>query len=131
MSIELRNISKRFGDFVAVDNINLHIETGELRGVAIGKKIELHEFQQLMHAARDFGLGGTFSPRQHAHSERDVLEHRHMAKQRVMLKDETDLTLAHADRARVLAVKQHLAGVRRLQPRDYAKQGGLARARQP
>src|ERR1039458_6555434 len=30
MSIELRNISKRFGDFVAVDNINLHIETGEL-----------------------------------------------------------------------------------------------------
>ncbi len=30
MSIELRNISKKFGDFVAVDNINLHIETGEL-----------------------------------------------------------------------------------------------------
>jgi sulfate transport system ATP-binding protein len=30
MSIELRNISKRFGNFVAVDNINLHIETGEL-----------------------------------------------------------------------------------------------------
>ena len=30
MSIELKNISKRFGDFVAVDNINLHIETGEL-----------------------------------------------------------------------------------------------------
>jgi sulfate transport system ATP-binding protein len=30
MSIELRNISKRFGDFVAVDNISLLIETGEL-----------------------------------------------------------------------------------------------------
>ena len=30
MSIELRNISKKFGDFVAVDNVNLHIETGEL-----------------------------------------------------------------------------------------------------
>src|SRR6202167_6554463 len=30
MSIELRNISKKFGDFVAVDNISLHIETGEL-----------------------------------------------------------------------------------------------------
>jgi sulfate transport system ATP-binding protein len=30
MSIELRNISKKFGDFVAVDTINLHIETGEL-----------------------------------------------------------------------------------------------------
>src|SRR5260370_16005849 len=30
MSIELKNSSKKFGDFVAVDNINLHIETGEL-----------------------------------------------------------------------------------------------------
>src|SRR6266446_6432424 len=30
MSIELRNISKKFGDFVAVDHISLHIETGEL-----------------------------------------------------------------------------------------------------
>ncbi len=30
MSIELRNIAKKFGDFVAVDNLNLHIETGEL-----------------------------------------------------------------------------------------------------
>ncbi len=30
MSIELRNISKKFGDFVALDNISLHVETGEL-----------------------------------------------------------------------------------------------------
>ena len=30
MSIELRNISKKFGGFVALDDINLHIETGEL-----------------------------------------------------------------------------------------------------
>ena len=30
MSIEVRNISKTFGDFVALDNINLQIETGEL-----------------------------------------------------------------------------------------------------
>ena len=30
MSIELRNIDKRFGDFVAVDNVSLTVETGEL-----------------------------------------------------------------------------------------------------
>jgi len=30
MSIEIRNISKRFGHFVALDNINLDIPTGEL-----------------------------------------------------------------------------------------------------
>ena len=30
MSIELRNIDKRFGNFVAVDNVSLDVETGEL-----------------------------------------------------------------------------------------------------
>ena len=30
MSIEVNNISKNFGNFVAVDNVSLHIETGEL-----------------------------------------------------------------------------------------------------
>src|SRR5574343_170990 len=30
MSIEIRNIAKRFGNFVALDNINLDIPTGEL-----------------------------------------------------------------------------------------------------
>ena len=30
MSIEMREINKRFGDFQAVDNVDLHVETGEL-----------------------------------------------------------------------------------------------------
>ncbi|MDQ8037687.1 MAG: sulfate ABC transporter ATP-binding protein [Pedobacter sp.] len=30
MSIDIRNINKRFGNFVAVDNVNLNVETGEL-----------------------------------------------------------------------------------------------------
>src|SRR5260221_10001116 len=30
MSIELAGVTKRFGNFVAVDNVDLHIETGEL-----------------------------------------------------------------------------------------------------
>jgi sulfate transport system ATP-binding protein len=30
MSIELSGITKRFGSFVAVDNVDLHVETGEL-----------------------------------------------------------------------------------------------------
>jgi sulfate transport system ATP-binding protein len=30
MSIELRGIIKRYGDFVAVDDVDLHVETGEL-----------------------------------------------------------------------------------------------------
>ncbi len=46
-----------------------------------------------------------------------------------MLKYKTNLALADADGAGVLAMKQHLAGVRRLQPRDYPQQRGLARSR--
>src|SRR3546814_11006956 len=30
MSIEVRNLSRRFGDFRALDDVSLHIETGEL-----------------------------------------------------------------------------------------------------
>ncbi|MEO6293772.1 MAG: ATP-binding cassette domain-containing protein, partial [Burkholderiaceae bacterium] len=30
MSIEIRNISKQFGDFRALDNVNLDVESGEL-----------------------------------------------------------------------------------------------------
>jgi sulfate/thiosulfate transport system ATP-binding protein len=30
VSIEVRNICKRFGDFIAVDDVNLHVEAGEL-----------------------------------------------------------------------------------------------------
>lgn len=30
MSIEIRNVSKRFGDFVALDNVNLNVDSGEL-----------------------------------------------------------------------------------------------------
>src|SRR5690606_412041 len=30
MSIEVKNLSRRFGDFQALDNVSLHIDTGEL-----------------------------------------------------------------------------------------------------
>ena len=30
MSIEARSISKRFGSFVALDNVDLHVQSGEL-----------------------------------------------------------------------------------------------------
>src|SRR5208282_1012948 len=109
----------------------LALAAGELRRVAIGKKVELHEFQQFMHAPRDHGLVGALAPRNHAHPESDVFEHRHVAEQRVVLKYETDLALANLDGAGVLAMEQHLARVGRLEPSDYPEQRGLARTRQP
>ena len=83
-----------------------------------------------MDAALDFSLGGPRSAREHAKSERDVFEHRHVAEERVMLKNETDFAIANADVARVLAVKEHFAGVGRFEARDNSEQRRFARARE-
>ena len=46
-----------------------------------------------------------------------------------MLKDEADVALANSNGAGVFAMKQHLAGVGRIQPGDYSQQRGFTRAR--
>src|SRR5688572_29866659 len=71
-------------------------------------------------------------PRANAESERDILKHAHVLKERVMLKDETNLPLTHAASRDVLAVEQNTALavlVRNFQPRDNPQQRRLARAR--
>ncbi|KAG1385888.1 hypothetical protein G6F60_014675 [Rhizopus arrhizus] len=67
----------------------------------------------------------------HTQAEGDVLEHRHVLEQRIVLEYEADLTLAHIDRGGVFAGEQHTAGIGRLQPRDDAQQRGLAAAGRP
>ena len=47
--IELCNLTKRFGDHIAVDNLNLRIETGEFFGLlgpnGAGKTTTISRFQ--------------------------------------------------------------------------------------
>ena len=69
--------------------------------------------------------------RLHPQAEGDVLEHRHVAEQRVMLEHEADMALAGAARQRVLAVERHLAGIRPVEAGDDPQQRGLARAGRP
>ena len=42
MSIELAGITKRFGSFVAVDNVDLHVETGESCAKQLASLLPLH-----------------------------------------------------------------------------------------
>src|SRR4029077_14217173 len=109
---------------------SLTLAAGKLRRIAVGEEVELHQFQQFMDAALDFGLGGPRSAREHAKSKRDIFKYRHVAEERVMLKNETDLAIANADVARVLAMEEHLAGVGCFEARDNSEQRRLARARQ-
>ena len=63
--------------------------------------------------------------RAHPQAERDVLEDREVAEQRVVLEHEADLAVARVRRRRILAVKRDGTAVRPLEPGDDAKQGGL------
>jgi hypothetical protein len=72
---------------------------------------------------------GPHAARLDAQAEGDVLEHRHVAEQRVVLEHEAHLPLAHVHVGGVLAREQDAARVGRLQARDDAQQRGLAAAR--
>ena len=61
-------------------------------------------------------------------AEGHVLEHRHVAEQRVMLEHKTDLALAYVDLGGVLASERYAARVSRFQPGNDAQQRGLAAA---
>ena len=109
----------------------LALAAGQLARVAAGQPVELHQIQQFLDPRADRGLVLADRARLHPQAERDVLEHRHVAEQRVMLKHEADMALAGAVRQRVLAVERNLAGVGPVQPGDDPQQRGLARARRP
>jgi len=66
--------------------------------------------------------------RLHAQAEGDVVEHAHVAEQRVVLEHETDVAIAHVMAGHVLAMEHDAAVVRGFQAGDDAQQGGLAAA---
>ena len=107
----------------------LALTARELRGIAIAEVVELHQLQQVRHLLGNRLGRGPMRARPHAKTERDVLEHRHVTEERVVLKDEADATLSGLPRRRVLAVEQHRTGVGRLEPGDDAQQRRLAAPR--
>src|SRR5690606_32287840 len=105
----------------------LSLASGKLRRIAVGQPLQLDQLQQLIDPSPNFRLLGPLAPRPYAQPEGDVVEHRHVAEQRIVLEDEANLALAHMDVGRVFAVKQDLAGVGPLQASNDAQQGRLAR----
>ena len=87
----------------------LPLAAGELRRIAIGQPVELHEAEQLHDPALDLGIGRTLLARLDAQAEGDILEHRHVAEQRVVLEDETDIALAGVQVGRFGAGEEDLA----------------------
>ena len=72
----------------------LALAAGELRGVAVGQPVELHELQQVRDLLPDLRFGGRRARGPHAQAEGHVLEHGHVAEQGVVLEHEADAAVA-------------------------------------
>jgi hypothetical protein len=107
----------------------LALAAGELARIAVGEPVELHEIEQLFHPGADRGLLFPDRARLHAQAEGDVLEHCHVAEQRVVLEHEADVPLTRALRQCVLAVEGDFARIRPVEAGDDPQQRGLAGAR--
>ena len=109
----------------------LPLAAGELRREPPAEAVELHQRQQLVHAAIDFRFRRPGGTRAHAQAERHVFEHAHVAEQRVMLKHEADAPLGRGAMGDVLVVEpdsRARVALRRFQAGDDPQQRRLARA---
>ena len=107
----------------------LPLTARQLRRVAIGQPVQLHQAQQVMHPTPNLRFGGACRPRAHAQAKSDVLKHRHVAKQRVVLEHKADLALAHMHVGRVFAAESDAACVGGFEASNDAQQRGLAATR--
>ncbi len=88
---------------------------------------QLHELQRFARALHRFRLRDTA----HLQAEADVVEHRHMRKQRVVLKHHAEATLFGRQHIDAFVVEPDAAARQRLQARDAVERRRLATARRP
>src|SRR5690554_6347493 len=82
----------------------LALPPGQLSGLPIGKPFQLHEIEQMMYAVSNLRLGGPLRLWLDTQPEGDILENRHVLEERIVLKDESDLTVTDIHTGRINAV---------------------------
>ncbi len=103
----------------------LFLAAGKLCRITICQMSKLHHLQQFCHFRFD-GCGiRALATWQHRQAKSDIVEHRHMTEQRVMLEHETDLAIARVQAADVGAVEANMPAGLMLQPGDNAQQRGF------
>ena len=107
----------------------LALTAGQLGRITATEIFELYQREQLIDAFSDAGGGGALAARLDGQAEGDVVAHRHVLEQRVMLKHEADAAIARVDRRHVLAIEQDGAMIGAVEAGDDAQQGRLAAAR--
>ena len=109
----------------------LPLTTGELAGETRVEALELHKFQQPVHAVRDVTRWRAIAARPDVEPEGDVLKHRHMPEQRVMLKHETNFAFTRRHARHVFTVKGDAprADIGLIESGDDAQQRGFSGTR--
>ena len=107
------------------DRDPLALAAGQLAGIALEQLLDVHELGGAVDAAVDLGLRELGHPQ----AEGDVLEHREVREDRVVLEHHGDAALARRQVVDPPAADPDLALARRLEPGDDAQERGLAAAR--
>ena len=102
----------------------LLLTAGELRRQPLIHAFERHQAQQLLTALAPAPCAHVA----HAQRELDVVGHRHVAKQRVVLEHEPDAALARRDVSDVAAVERDASVIDSREPGDRPQQRALAAA---
>ena len=102
----------------------LLLAPGELRRAAVGELAEADDVEHLERPAAHLVGGDLLGPQ----TEGDVVVHRHVREQRVLLEDGVDVALVGWDGGDVDTLEQHAAGRRAFEPGDHLQQRGLAAA---
>jgi hypothetical protein len=103
----------------------LLLPAGELGRLALGEVGEPNDLEQFVDAPLDLGLVLLHAAR----SVRDVVPHRHVGEQRVMLEHGVDIALVRRHPRDILALQADGALGRSLESGDHPKRGGLAATR--
>src|SRR5690606_35494253 len=106
----------------------LALAAGELVRIAVAKPRQLHEIEQLRGSPPDLAPREAVASAPDRQAEADIVEHVHMAEQRIVLEDEADIAFLDRTQRRVAAAEPDAAGIGTLQSGDQAQQGGLAGA---
>jgi hypothetical protein len=85
----------------------LTLTSRQLRRITPLEARELNEVEQLKRAALDLLPARPPLVRPHTQAEADILEHRHVAEQSVILEHEADIALLHRELQRILPIEQH------------------------
>ena len=99
----------------------LTLAAGQLGWQAIGGPVQLHHFQQVHDLLADLRLARPLAARAHGQAVGDVLVHRHVLEQRVVLEHKAHAPVADVQVGGVLAMEADTSAVRLLQPGNDAQ----------